>query len=1069
MKRKLGYRLLLGVLVTLMLATTVFAGSNEDGEMLRRNVSKTPDQETGHAGMTMMSFYVPAQSSNGEPAEIDYNDAEGADVTTRTYAQPLLINYVDGIEGDEEEHDDGEMTVQGGVSFGARDAFVALSLDDGVSWKRANVSNHASHSSFTLANGTEYPGDAATMVHDVAGNRVLAAWISKYCLGGEAAYTLKDEDENPIYPDYFGVAGSQGSVDYTLQGHPEVGEVPFGCVWTARGELLYNAEDSIYDITWTKPERLTSGRRDPNRLEIAAADDAGFVIVWQEDPEGLKPGTGEGPGEGWSGAIANAKTDIWYSYIGWEEFDDVCADDACDPDGEESVVPLADYVGDTQPKVATPMAVPVRLTDNNKCQITKDPDKIDPYCYVDFSADEVVIPDTVPTLPDANATFCVDTILWTTENGGTQDVCVTADDLPLLGRVAATRPRIALHGYDQDGDGTNDSAWVVLGYEETKALGEGTLTEEILDEGKNLWYQSFDMFEPDLVSHGNMLNQPAKDPRTDDFFPSLNTDDDAGLEYGMYAYDFYETEIGRRFSLISQDAADAGDTGTVAFTLIKQGIIKQGGPADIFARRMVIPEEFDAAVDNPYAFENMACETWAFADGSNAFYPKGVCLDDPPNLSGTIAVDCDGAECPTLDDIYLCENEGTEDEVCEFVIGDFTRVTEWDQTEETLTEQSWENPFDIAKGHRGFMDGDFIQVLYAWSPNYKQNAVGHDHYNLYVRRSFDGGITWTTTPSALGGDGTTTCENFGWGNVDTDVYRVCTGYAAGAFEKARNVSQLIGSRDTILDPRYSPTTGDVTECMVDGVLGACDSSVLWADTDPFGADDTRDPSKFFIVYETGDNTTVVTGEATPLDLFYSRATDWGDDYDLFDPEGERCDLATYEDTFDCSFDWLEKGDPESGEAAITGSAGGAFFYAAWNQALEIGEEEFTDNDAYFRRAMYLDNWDGSVTAAITYQSATAVAFDDEVSFRGAARDSDRMGDIPGGIVEYEWTSDIQGFLSDQRSWSRQAGQSPGQLWRGFHTISFRAKDDEGNWSLYSNTTVLVAEEIFTTFLPTVLR
>ena len=32
-------------------------------------------------------------------------------------------------------------------------------------------------------------------------------------------------------------------------------------------------------------------------------------------------------------------------------------------------------------------------------------------------------------------------------------------------------------------------------------------------------------------------------------------------------------------------------------------------------------------------------------------------------------------------------------------------------------------------------------------------------------------------------------------------------YAAGAFEQGRNVSQLIGNKITILDPRYSPTGG----------------------------------------------------------------------------------------------------------------------------------------------------------------------------------------------------------------------------------------------------------------------
>ena len=49
----------------------------------------------------------------------------------------------------------------------------------------------------------------------------------------------------------------------------------------------------------------------------------------------------------------------------------------------------------------------------------------------------------------------------------------------------------------------------------------------------------------------------------------------------------------------------------------------------------------------------------------------------------------------------------------------------------------------------------------------------------------------------------------------------------------------------------------------------------------------RDPSKFFIVYETGDNTTVAEGEAVPLDLFYSRATVWGDYYDLVEYDERR--------------------------------------------------------------------------------------------------------------------------------------------------------------------------------------
>ena len=66
-----------------------------------------------------------------------------------------------------------------------------------------------------------------------------------------------------------------------------------------------------------------------------------------------------------------------------------------------------------------------------------------------------------------------------------------------------------------------------------------------------------------------------------------------------------------------------------------------------------------------------------------------------------------------------------------------------------LDDQSWEDPFDVAKGHRGFLDGDFLYIMYAWSPNWKANSVGNDKYNLYGRRSFDGGATWTTTPSLI--------------------------------------------------------------------------------------------------------------------------------------------------------------------------------------------------------------------------------------------------------------------------------------------------------------------------------
>ncbi len=50
-----------------------------------------------------------------------------------------------------------------------------------------------------------------------------------------------------------------------------------------------------------------------------------------------------------------------------------------------------------------------------------------------------------------------------------------------------------------------DSSWVILGAEESKALGEGAPDEtgggqpdeeEPIDIGKNMWYYSFDMLQP---------------------------------------------------------------------------------------------------------------------------------------------------------------------------------------------------------------------------------------------------------------------------------------------------------------------------------------------------------------------------------------------------------------------------------------------------------------------------------------------------------------------------------------------------------------------------------------------
>jgi hypothetical protein len=350
------------------------------------------------------------------------------------------------------------------------------------------------------------------------------------------------------------------------------------------------------------------------------------------------------------------------------------------------------------------------------------------------------------------------------------------------------------------------------------------------------------------------------------------------------------------------------------------------------ARRFVAPAGFDPAVDNPYDEANMVCEDLQFADGNNPNYLDGLCMDPAINLSATIPIDCD-PDCVDLIDPDFVADDGTAIDV--------PKVLTWDQTADQLLAESWENPMDVAKGHRGFLDKDFVMVLYAWSPNWKANAIGRDQYNLYVRRSFDGGVTWTTTPGALGGNGTTTCEIF------RDDSFECTDYGAGAFEKSRNVSLLTSLQTTVLDPRYAPAGSFDPDG--DGEL----------DFPEVYDDDIRDPSRFAVVYETGDNATVALGgEATPLDLFYAQAVNYGDNYTGFPHilSGEIEETLEATPLYDMpQFDALEgAADLLSGEASLSLSPSGTFLHSVWNQWQETTDGDIYNSDAWFRRVMFLD-------------------------------------------------------------------------------------------------------------------
>ena len=206
------------IFVALLVLSLVVVGlvqAADDGPLFGRNVSRTPDTMTGASAMSVMSLYVPAQDTQGEPpdttsGELEYyagdctnQDTSGCTLAyTRPEAKPLIVTYNDGIEDEELNSLLGINAVNTGAGFGERDAFAALSLDDGATWKNYNLSGSGDRSSFVLRNGHPYPGDVFKMVQQVEGNRVVAAWISRYCESGAPLYSWLEEEKAGLLTAY---------------------------------------------------------------------------------------------------------------------------------------------------------------------------------------------------------------------------------------------------------------------------------------------------------------------------------------------------------------------------------------------------------------------------------------------------------------------------------------------------------------------------------------------------------------------------------------------------------------------------------------------------------------------------------------------------------------------------------------------------------------------------------------------------------------------------------------------------------------------------------------------------
>ena len=504
-----------------------------DADILLTNVSKTPEGYSDKAGITSIS------SPNGA-------------------VNALIMSYEDGTGPN-----------------GEPDAWTAISMDNGLTWKRTNLSR--SGGSDIKVSNIDFKVDNGGPSMHVEGNYALASWISTYCptpnpfnavdtnTDGTSDITpvLDTSITDPALPgaDIFQVVGSQGIVSYSF------GNVPYHCVWTSRGVLTDAGK-----MVWYKPQQLTSGRRDAKLDWPAGREGVAFGITFQEDPEGLDPGLGEGPGLGWSGATTHHKTDIWYSYIDWANFAATTAD-SCDAATDDNCRPTA----------AKRLSVPVRVSDNASCKTDVSGTGAGPlYCGVTAALvtdGPVYCADTI-TIADVG-TFCKTS--YKNEDGATVGY-------PIDGNTAASRPN--LHFAVGEGD---EGAKALLTYEETKGLcremdSENGCPDEPWATGKFVVYHHFPYNKPDTIHHGYIVSQPATqeqvyDTVIDDIGVAydwaacsvLDVDEDGDTENGCY-----ENARRERFVVNSDDNHE------VKLAMIyKQGAFKQGERADIFMRRAV--------------------------------------------------------------------------------------------------------------------------------------------------------------------------------------------------------------------------------------------------------------------------------------------------------------------------------------------------------------------------------------------------------------------------------------------------------------------------------------------------
>lgn len=733
----------------------------------------------------------------------------------------------------------------------AHDIFIRVSKDDGATWSvPLNVSDTARKTSKQTYWGvsenedialSDFYGDSGKPNIFAAGGHVAITWADKYC----PEPGVDDLNLNDAIPDY---NMYQGAVTYPSR---EGRQLPFSCTYIAytKNPSAVDAEGKPTGGTW-KREQLSFGERDakqnvPRAAGYSEGASVGWGVAWQEDPEGLKTGDAEGPGEGASGANVNKGTDIWYTHI-----------------ADMKTPALADI------SFASNV---VRVTNNFKK--FKKREGVDEVIELTGSLDP-----TCDLHPQCS---------------------VAPDDFrPLLvetGKEGAARANLGVVQVP------GQKPVTVMAYEETKGGGEGVTF------GKVVRYHRFTFDKPPVSyinvafssglqkggsESGNSQNQ--NQPGGNGNFTSNNNPDtgpDPQSEYqdaqgnlsDTYQSPDWEdpTRIGCvvsnpdenarrvRFFFNQATAMATSTSGTKIMFFWKEGAYDQGGPSDIMGRIGAIdaasatstglnPVDLVPAVDTNFTtFTRYVLQSTGivvYPDGAGGYVdglgnPVVVAegdavLDVTYEESGGCNYFLTDADRDHVPPITLADRMDNPIAM-NFSTDSLGEVGVADKDIDTLVVTTENDNLEDARAHRGAIRGDTIMFGYSYTPDWAlAKFTTEENYNFFTRRSSDGGRTWTGTQNL-------------------------TSYAPS-------------SGINVKEPRIVGAPGSTSAC------------------DPVNApagENCQNPNAFIVAWGTQENTYSHIGSGAELDIFVTKTRDAGATYEPlkllsadvimpFDPEGD---------------------------------------------------------------------------------------------------------------------------------------------------------------------------------------